>query len=88
MENYSKFNLNDKVKVKIKEAGYEYLAKQEAELLKHLNVQIRTAEDYKNQADSDGYSRMQIWEMLDSFGGTHMKIQDYIEMDILIEQKP
>ena len=62
-------NLNENIKVKINDQGYQYLADQHnALMLTVRNDGTHTAQYYKDQADKDGYTKMQMHNFMALFG--------------------
>lgn len=60
------FNINQHVKVKINERGFEYWKQQDDAI---LPVQHQKAiEHYRNKADRDGYVKMQMHHLMNIFG--------------------
>jgi len=53
-----KFNINNNVKIKLTEAGIDILKKERPNLL----------EIYNNRIDKDGYTQVQLWEVMNVFG--------------------
>lgn len=82
-----KFNLNDHIKVKLHDRGYDLLANNHNAFAAYLpDWEIRTAEYYKSRADADGYTRFQAWCFIEQFKDTFdLGICGFYDNDILIE---
>lgn len=78
-------NLNDYVKVKLTDAGREYLKQYAAEFNKQYpKVNIRM----ERKEDRHGYSRWQLHDLINTFGGGVAIGKDLLfETDILVEIK-
>ena len=88
MSTFSKFNLNHKVMVRLRDKGYQHLADQHNQLAEHFpNMERHDAEHYRKMADADGYTTMQGWCFMQDFGPvTNLGAHGYFDLDILIEQ--
>lgn len=76
---FEEFNLNKKVKVKLKPKGMIHL------LENHKNITGKYG-DYVPLLDKDGYYHTQIHGLMTDFGGIPtFSMQDYFELNILIE---
>lgn len=63
------FNMNQSVRVKLKDLGYELLVKKHNKYLGVIPTwEKRTVEDYKKMADKDGYTSFQLWNFMEEFG--------------------
>jgi len=82
-------NLNEKIKVKINYKGYAHMASQYNELMSSSSRMTHcTPQYYKEKADKDGYTEMQFWEFVETFGAvTHMGFDMCYDPNILIETK-
>ena len=80
-------NLNENIKVKINDEGYQYMADKHNEIMKEwTHLKSHSAEHYKMKADKDGYTKMQFWNFIEEFGPiTHIGFQLYYDPNILIE---
>ena len=87
------FNINQYVWVKINEKGYQYLADKHKEFYLRIGIEdshpeLSTKEYYENQADKDGYTKMQMWCFIDDFGGvTSIGMRSYYETTIKFDEK-
>ncbi len=71
---YKTFNISDFVKIKLNEAGYNYLTEKISK------------EDLESRIDSEGYIRLQGWDFINVFGGTlGFGKQLLFDLNILIE---
>lgn len=78
-----KYNLNEYVLVKIKDAGIEKYVKDHNEILPfQLHISFK---EFKEKADKNGYHKMQLWSLFDAFGGLGMRLCNYIETDIILD---
>ncbi len=81
------FNLNSYIRVKLDEHGYQ----RKADLYNETAGRIlgkKTAEDYKANADEDGYTKFQAWSFMRDFGPTIlMGFQPFFSTTILIDEK-
>lgn len=84
-----KFNLNHHIKVKLTDLGYQHMANRDNRIFEYYQDHInRDIDYYKTKADSDGYTKFQMWEFIQIFGSvTMMGMQKYFEMDILIDSE-
>jgi hypothetical protein len=89
MLDYVKFNMNQYIKVKIYDIGYQRLADLHNKHIGHiLGWEMRNANYYKNRADEDGYTRYQLWQFIEDFGPvTGLVMVDFYNVNILIEVK-
>jgi hypothetical protein len=81
-----KFNINNEVKVKITDIGYDIWLAYENKFTQYLpTYPITTIEELKAKADKDGYTEFQMWDMMSIFG-SHMKMgfENPIETNIII----
>lgn len=81
------FNLNDNIKVKLTEIGYQHLADMHNELVGIIpNWIMVDSSFYKNMADKDGYTTFQAWEFIYKFGNkTGNGYPQYYLLDVLLE---
>lgn len=80
------FNINKRVKVKLKEEGLNYLVCQYNEMVKKhkLKSELKTIKDYKSQLDEDGYMDFQLWDFMMTFGPTtDIALEPMFDLDIL-----
>ena len=82
-----KFNLNDKIKVKLTDAGYQHMANYENDLLKNYpSYTPKTIEDYKSKVDTKGYYTFQTWEFMQIYGSIMCNgMKQHFEMNIVID---
>jgi len=81
-------NLNENIKVKINDRGYQYLAEQNNKIMTSLphNRLAKNADDFRRKADKEGYTKMQMWRFIELFGPvTIIGFQTYYDPTILIE---
>lgn len=81
-----RLNLNSDVKVRLTEKGYKRMADRYNEFVEanRLKLERREPSYYKEQADSDGFCTMQMWKLMDEFGGMHMAIDQLMSLDLII----
>ena len=80
---YTKFNINDTVKVKLTEHGKQIHQQQWDRYLRRGQIEYTPPRE-----DENGYSRWQMWNLMETFG-PHMSlgVDCPFETDILIEYK-
>lgn len=71
---YFEFNINYAVKVKLTERGFQIHEK----YYKELRKEYFRLEYLKPEVDEDGYSKFQMWTLMDIFG-SHIHIGSGIE---------
>ena len=77
------FNVNHYVKVKLTEYGHEILKDRHDELRKG----IKNIGEYKRKVDDEGYTRFQLWELMQKLGPyMKMGIKLPFETEIIIEE--
>lgn len=83
------FNLNDYIKVKIYDKGYQLLADNHNKYLGVVKCwEKRDADYYKSKSDENGYTRFQAWDFIQEFGSvTKLGITGYYSTQIQIEAK-
>lgn len=81
-----KFNINDKVKVKITDMGYNIWLDWENQFIKFSStIPVTTIEELKAKADKDGYTKFQMWDMMSIFGShMNMGFENPIESNIIL----
>ena len=67
---FKSFNLNEYVLVKLNDVGYQKLL---FDYNKYHDIspdifKYKTIEDLKSEADSNGYTKFQMWELMHIFG--------------------
>lgn len=63
------FNVNRDVLVKLTDEGRKILREQHTELYRHANLKgISTPEYLPKKEDADGWSKWQLWELMQAFG--------------------
>lgn len=62
---YKKFNINDRVKIKLTDLGCKILAD---DFNKWSPIEKRTPDYYKGQCDENGFYEMQLWCIMERFG--------------------
>ncbi len=66
---FKKFNINNTIKVKLKDEGYQIMADEHNRFIPVIkNWQYRDLNYYKEAADSDGYTTFQAWCFIELFG--------------------
>ena len=79
------FNINDCIKIKITDYGFEILEEQHQELIDRVPMYNVPFEEVKPKVDSEGWTRMQMWEVFEIFGPyMGMGQKPAIEIDIMI----
>jgi len=87
---YRSFNLNNYVLAKLNDIGYQKMLE-----INHRNhncapriFDYKTIEDLKSEADSNGYTKFQMWELMYAFGMNMWNGSNVIPfvMDILIDE--
>jgi hypothetical protein len=62
-----RFNINDKVRVKLRESGRRILRRRHAELMQ--NLPAGSGWEYSDpKEDEDGWSEWQLWNLMQEFG--------------------
>lgn len=85
MDNLVGFNLNDYVLVKIKDDGIvKYVQDTNAILPFKSHTSFR---EFKSQANADGYHKVQFHWLLENYGNLGLGVDQYINVNILIESK-
>ncbi len=83
-----KFNLNDEIRVKLTERGFEELAEDWNERAAFLDeFEKRNADYYKEMADAEGYFTMRAHEFITLFGPIIYVGSDFVNANILIASK-
>lgn len=81
------FNVNDHVKVRLTDLGYQYLADEHNEYIGFINEwEFRTPDYYKEIASKDnGYTTFQMWDFMQRFGGERIRVcqPNYFHLDIV-----
>ncbi len=80
-----KFNINEFVKVKLTNKGVDYFKD-------YLRGELNMSEDqivelYKENVDEDNYLSLQLWEFMNIFGCLNIDINQYLEMNIILNSK-
>jgi len=66
---WKEFNINWNVKVKLTELGYQHLANIHNDLAARFKtIDVKTAIDFKNMADKDGYTKIQMHSFMEDLG--------------------
>jgi hypothetical protein len=86
VEQWVKINVNDNIRVKLLDEGYQILADDHNQFLGRIpNWESRDAAYYKSKADKDGYTTFQMWEFMQKFGPLiKMGRKVHFEMDIIL----
>ena len=88
-QDFLRFNINDYIRVKLLDKGYQLLADRHNRYLNVLKTwDERNADYYRKKADSEGYTSFQAWDFMETFGSvTGLGAHGYYSTDILIEKK-
>lgn len=83
------FNINETIKVKLTDKGYQLLSDNHNRFVGKIpNFNILTLEDFKERADNKGYTKFQMWTFIEEFGAvTRMGMDEHYHMNIVIELK-
>ncbi len=85
MSELFKHNANLNIRVRIKDEGIAKYVKEHNEIMPfHLHTSFN---EFKKQADKDGYHIVQFHWLLDNFGNCGIRLAKYIDLDILFESK-
>ena len=77
-----KFNMNNYVMVKMTDKGIEYYVnKYNEDQLPRLQISF---EQFKSEADENGYHKFQMWKLIHYFGDQYNTLGDLINVNILI----
>jgi len=81
-----KFNINDPVKVKVTEYGYEVWLEYSNQFVKYSpTYPVTTIEELKAKQDDDGYTEFQLWDMMSIFGSKmQMGFKNPIDTNIIL----
>lgn len=84
-----RFNLNATILVKLKEEGYQILADQWNRIVDFSpSLGRRSADYYKHLADINGYTKLQAWDFIQTFGPhTNLGRTAPYDTTILIDEK-
>jgi len=86
-EGYVKFNINHHVLVKLKESGYQVLLDDHNSYSDIVRWKPKSIEDFKNEADKDGYTKFQMWQFMNLFGNfTDIGFEVRFDTNILIHK--
>ena len=82
-----KFNVNNTIKVKLTDLGYQLLLDIYNKWSLGLSFhEDRDIEYFRDMADEDGYSSFQMWQFIRDFGPvTDMGAKSHYETNILID---
>ena len=85
--NWKTYNLNQSIRVKLNDKGYQLLADDHNRYVVWIpSFKKRTATYYKRKADKEGYTKFHLWEFMQLFGNvTGMGFDSYYDINILIE---
>lgn len=86
-KNNYKFNINDIIKVKLTDLGYQVLVDDWNWMIDIIpNWKKRDIQFFKDGEDKDGYISFQLWKFMQKFGSvTKMGMKDYYSSDIIIQ---
>jgi len=82
--------MNDMVYVRFTDLGYDWLAQEHNTLAHYItNWEIKTANDFKKEADAGGYTEMVFWEFMNKIGPkSSMGVLDrYMDINILMKKE-
>lgn len=81
-----KINMNETAKVIITKRGYQRLADNHNSIMRYMGKKDKDVDagHFEKKADAQGYTEMQLWYMFDQFGGLGMGIDQFINIDIVI----
>lgn len=84
---WRKLNLNDTVKVKLKDNGVEILRQRHDELYRFVKARGGEIREFvPPQVDAEGYSRDQLWHLFEAFGPyINLSCNPPFETTILVE---
>jgi hypothetical protein len=87
---YKTFNLNSTVLVKLNHLGYKILCCNEKTFAKEnpkYKIKNKTLQEFKNDADENGYTKFQMWVFMREFGKYAFCGSDNpYSLDILIQE--
>ncbi len=89
---FSMFNLNHNIWVKLDDAGYRHLANlNNANVGKYPNWEHKDAAYFKAQANEDGYTKFTAWDFIKKFGSVTTAVpfggDEYYKAPILMEKE-
>ena len=85
MSELKTFNLNDRVRVKITDAGIRhYVQNHNNDMPFEFHLSFS---QFKDKAKSDGYHVMQMHEFMGVFGGKFTRIADLVDLNIQFFEK-
>lgn len=81
------FNLNEYIKVRLYDKGYQLLADEHNSFLGTIpNWKFCTADHFKEKADECGYTKFQGWDFFNKFSRTlRLGEHGYFSLDVLVE---
>jgi hypothetical protein len=84
---WKSFNLNQDIRVKLNELGYQRMADLHNEYVGIITKwEKRDANFFRRKADSKGYTKFHMWEFMQNFGVvTGMGMDIYYDVTILID---
>ena len=80
-QQFSEFNINSYVYVKLTDKGIEKWVKNHNELLP-FNSHI-SYKEFESRKNENGYHKFQTWDFIDIFGGLGMRSYKYFSTNIL-----
>lgn len=88
-EDYLKFNINHYVLVKLNDLGYQTLVDEHNSYLDTIpNWKEKSIDDFKKEADEDGYTKFQLWDFMSKFGSDiGMGMEQRFETNVLIHER-
>jgi len=80
------FNLNDDIKVKLTDKGYQYWVEY-CNRYFHFrpDVDVESVKNLKTKEDKDGYVKFHLWEFMSIFGNvTCMGMPQYYDLNVIL----
>lgn len=90
MKNYTNFNINSHVLIKLKQIGYERLVRDHNQFIGIIpNWKAKTIEDFKNETNEDGFYKIQLYKCFELFHDLifHGAVELPFETTILINNE-
>jgi hypothetical protein len=86
-DKYVKFNMNNRVKVKLTDKGKTIFSELDKKVDKHI-VDIIGQNVYSSRISEKGYVVMQMWEFIEVFGQyMYLGVDLPVEMDIILRSE-
>ena len=84
-KNYIPFNINSYVKVRLTDYGREMLAREHKKFWENLGHQVPYSPP---KEDKDGWSKWQMWDLMQKLGSHISMSRNLFDTNILIERVP